>query len=86
MIIGKQMMAGAESCSVQTHGALWIERMANEQETENGCRGAARSDFDYRLLDGEAARACQVLHHLPPATSRLGFCHGKRPFSTIGDK
>lgn len=44
---------------------------------------AARSDPDCRGLDREA---CQVLHHLLPATSRLGGCHGKRPFSTIGDK
>lgn len=47
---------------------------------------AARSDFDYWLLDGEATWACQALHHPPPATSCLGYCHGKCPFSTIRDK
>lgn len=46
-------------------------------------RKAARSDPDCCLMD---RKACQVPHHLLPATSRLGGCHGKRPFSTIGDK
>lgn len=70
-----------EACLGQTFG--WV---ANERETGERKQRAARSDFDYRLLDGEAAWVCQGLHHSPPATSRLGHCHCKCPFSTIGDK
>lgn len=44
---------------------------------------AARSEPDGGLLDRKAR---QLLHQLLPATSRLGRRHGKRPFSTTGDK
>lgn len=75
-----------QTCSGRTPGPLRSERMANEQDTRRGCKGQR----DLILLIGcwtaRQLEYARFLHHPPSATSRLGYCHGKRPLSTIGDK
>lgn len=69
-------------------GQLCPGQDARTRDRTGGSRGeqmqeAARSEPDGGLLDREAR---QLLHQPLPATSRLGRRHGKRPFSTTGDK
>lgn len=75
-----------KACSGQTPGALRIEWMANEQETGKGYRGQRGLVLIIGCWKERQLESARFLHHPPPATSRLGCCHGKCPFSTIRDK
>lgn len=57
---------------------------AGTRDRTGGSRGEQMQEAARSEPDGGKAR--QLLHQLLPATSRLGRRHGKRPFSTTGDK